>query len=137
MSIQRVLQYCFHSVQNLPENADIIAFDLHIPKENNYRFLIAEYIEELAAPFDDMLENEHNDHATLYHFEKFFINKASFNCMMAFLKDFAQKPIGEIDQECHAEGFKAFRYFIRRWANNNGGSDLMRIYEEYHKSFDQ
>ncbi len=137
MSIQRVLQYCFHRVQSLPENADIFAFDRNIPKEKNYRFLIAEYIEELAAPFNDIPENENNDHANLYQFKKFFISQASFNCMMAFLKDFARKPIGQIDQEHHAEGFKAFRYFVRRWANNNNGSDLMKIYEEFNKSFDQ
>ncbi len=133
MDMVAILKHCFHRVKNRLHENDLAVLDQHIPQEDEYRQYLAEYIEEFASPFTELTENEDQIDAVELIFQKYYSNKASLKSMLAFLHEFAQKPVSEIDQSHHAEGIKAFKNFIRRWENNAQGNDLVELYNEYNE----
>lgn len=135
MDMVAVLKHCFHRVKSRLHEDDLAVLDQHIPKEDKYREYMADYIEEFASPFKELTENENHGEVEKLIFLKYFSNQACLKSMLAFLQEFAQKPVSEIDQSHHEEGIKAFKHFIRRWENNAQGNDLVGLYKSYNDSF--
>ena len=131
-----MLKHCFHRVKARLQDNDPAVFDCYIPKENNYRHYLAEYIEEFASPFTALSDDEPTEEEAKLIFQNYYISHSSLNCMLSFLQDFSQKPFPKIELNQHREGIKAFKNFVRRWENNAQGSDLVEYYKKYNESLD-
>ncbi len=134
MDMVAILKHCFHRVKNRLHENDLNVLDQQLPQEDEYRRYMAEYIEEFASPFMDISESESSGIGRKHIFQKYYIDHDSLANMIAFLKEFACKPISEIDLNHHAKGLKAFKHFIRRWENNAQGNDLVELYNEYNEN---